>query len=66
MKKLLILLVTVSLLSCKKEKTCYECKFGIVNNVQRPDEVICDRDPRGEIFKDADGNNINSFCKEIE
>jgi hypothetical protein len=65
LSKIKVLLFILSLsyffASCKKDSTCYDCTFGIVNGVQRPPEVWCG-DP-AHIFTDQQGNAIPSFCR---
>jgi len=61
MKKLLIILLVFALSSCRKEHTgCYVCSFGTINGVTPPPAEWCG-DP-GHQFKDAQGNDMQSFC----
>lgn len=61
MKKLLFIMLVATLFSCKKNRQCYDCSFGILNGVQRPPEVWCG-DPN-HVFTDNSGNALNSFCR---
>lgn len=62
MKKLLLaLIISLTLLSCKKEHgTCYHCTFGYYNGVQHPPVDYCGEE--GRQFKDDQGNDLSSYC----
>lgn len=70
MKKLLLLIICASFLSCKKESNttsgtkCYHCTFGVYAGV-RPEPVdYCGDDGGARRFKDAAGNDLSSQCLE--
>lgn len=61
MKKLITILLIILLSSCKKEQNiCYTCSFGTINGYTPPPTEWCG-DP-GHQFKDAQGNDMQSFC----
>jgi hypothetical protein len=61
MKKIIVLLLVVTtLFSCSKDKQCYTCTFGTSNGVTPPAKEYCG--PMPVIFKDASGNELQSYC----
>lgn len=61
MKKIIgVLLVSITLFSCSKDKQCYTCTFGTSNGVTPPSREYCG--PLPTTFKDANGNELQSFC----
>lgn len=59
MKYLLFILLVV-FVSCTKSGQCYTCTFGITNGYQPPPQQYCG--PMPHYFKDAQGNDLQSFC----
>jgi hypothetical protein len=66
MKKLFPLLAAILFLaSCKKEETqvCWRCElYDALNDEQEPSQTVCTDGPQPEVFKDEDGNYLNSSC----
>ena len=70
MKKLLIfVLIAAGITSCQKltleqklakAGQCYTCTFGMINGQQPPPQDYCGPMPHN--FKDAQGNDLQSFC----
>ena len=64
MRKIVIATSFILLLSCTKKngKKCYECDVYQGNTVHK--ESYCGDDGGTRQFKDANGNNLQSICKE--
>jgi len=63
MKKVLLILLFIPFISCKKDikgNDCYVCSFGIVNGYTRLPENYCG--PIPHVWTDGAGNNIPVIC----
>jgi len=61
MKKLLLILLIPVVASCTKDRgNCYNCTFGTSNGQQPPAIEYCG--PMPHTFKDAQGNDLQSYC----
>lgn len=65
MKKLIIIFA-VTLVGCSTEpETCWQCTFGTVQGVQKPDSVFCsDSFDPAHIFVNDEGQQIPSICEQ--
>jgi len=69
MKKIIFAFILISIISCKKNSNCQECKtFGSVNGIDygtppnQKSETWCEGSPI-PIFTDASGNQLQSSCR---
>lgn len=61
MKKLLLaVVISLTLLSCKKDQDCYHCNVSAANGTDRHDVDYCGEPNRQ--FQDTNGNDLNSYC----
>lgn len=60
MKRLLLtLIIAVSIISCSKNKTCYDCQAANSTGGYYKDRVCTDGDPKAKLQRtDANGNLI--------
>jgi hypothetical protein len=69
MKNFFLIISLISIVSCKKNNNCQECKtFGTLNGIDygippnQKSETWCEGSPI-PIFTDASGNQLNSICR---
>lgn len=62
--KLTLLLSLLLLFSCTKDnKTCYQCHIW-GQGTDKNEKICTDGEEPGE-FKDAQGNDLNSYCEKL-
>lgn len=66
MKVLVITLIAISLIACKKnsDKTCWHCDCSVPATGQTFSRDTCRNDNVTPQFKDAAGNDANCICNQ--